>query len=100
MTLRSIHYVLLSLALLTLSSASLSAIEKNNRNRWNKPTNAGPDKDVPGYLINLGPTGARAILESKSFIVKYIFKDLSLQLQEVRPARKGRHGVSLEQRLY
>ncbi|MBW1872371.1 MAG: hypothetical protein JRJ19_09915 [Deltaproteobacteria bacterium] len=74
MTLRNIHYLLLALALLAISNGSLSAIEKNNRNRWEKPTNAGPDKDVPGYLINLGPTGARAILESKSFIVKYIFK--------------------------
>jgi len=76
MTLRNTtHYVLLSLALLTLCNTDLSAIEKNNRDRWDKPTNAGPDKDVPGYLINLGPTGARATLESKSFIVKYIFKD-------------------------
>lgn len=75
MTLRNIHYLLLALALLAISNGSLSAIEKNNRDRWEKPTNAGPDKDVPGYLINLGPTGARAILESKSFTVKYIFND-------------------------
>ena len=53
----------------------LGAIEKDNRGRWEEPIKKGPDKEVPGYLINLGPTGARAILESKSFIVKYLFAD-------------------------
>lgn len=56
-------------------SNSLNAIEKDNRGRWEEPTKSGPDQEVPGYLINLGPTGARAILESKSFIVKYLFED-------------------------
>jgi hypothetical protein len=60
-------------SLLVLAGATLSAIEENNRDRWTTPTKAGPDKEVPGYLINLGPTGARATLESKSFTVKYIF---------------------------
>lgn len=54
---------------------NLNAIEKDNRERWEKPSKSGPDKEVPGYLINLGPTGARAILESQSFTVKYLFKD-------------------------
>ena len=63
----------LQIALLFSLCVSLGAIEKDNRGRWETPTNSGPDKEVPGYLINLGPTGARAILEEKSFIVKYLF---------------------------
>lgn len=59
--------------LLGLACTNLYAIEENNRGRWTTPTKSGPDKEVPGYLINLGPTGARATLESKSFTVKYIF---------------------------
>lgn len=34
-----------------------------------------PDKEVPGWLVNLGPSGARAIITKNSFIVRYIFKD-------------------------
>ncbi len=30
---------------------------------------------VPGFLINLGPTGSRATLQAQSFTVKYIFQD-------------------------
>jgi hypothetical protein len=48
--------------------------DEDNQERWEKPVGNGPDKDVPGFLVNLGPTGARAILKSKSFVVKYIFK--------------------------
>lgn len=63
-------------AILFLSGwTTLFAIEENNRNRWEEPVKNGPDKEVPGYLINLGPTGARAILESKSFTVKHLFAD-------------------------
>lgn len=61
--------------LLGLACTNLFGIEENNRDRWTTPTTSGPDKEVPGYLINLGPTGARATLESKSFTVKYIFAD-------------------------
>lgn len=59
---------------LAISTSCLLAIEENNRDRWTNPTKNGPDKEVPGYLINLGPTVARATLESKSFTVKYIFE--------------------------
>lgn len=49
--------------------------DKDNQGRWTKPTvNNLPDKEVPGFLVNLGPTGARAILTEKTFIVKYVFK--------------------------
>jgi len=73
--------------ILALASTSLFAIEKNNRDRWETPSEKGPDKEVPGYLINLGPTGARASMESKSFTVKYIFENSpasgNLQLDDV-----------------
>lgn len=73
--------------LLAFSGAKLGAIEENNRDRWNEPTKSGPDKEVPGYLINLGPTGARATLESLSFTVKHLFKgspaDGKLELDDV-----------------
>ncbi len=60
---------------LTLFVAPASAIrDEDNQGKWTEPTKNGPDKDVPGFLVNLGPTGARAILKSKSFVVKYIFK--------------------------
>lgn len=72
----------------------LGAIEKDNRDRWETPVKNGPDKEVPGYLINLGPTGARATLESKSFTVKYIFADSpaegKLQLDDVVTGVNGR----------
>ena len=58
-----------------IQSLFTSAIEIDNRGRWETPSTKGPDKEVPGFLINLGPTGARAILEKKSFTVKYIFKN-------------------------
>lgn len=94
MTLRNIRLLLLALLLLAISNTSLIAIEKNNRDRWETPTKKGPDKDVPGYLINLGPTGARAILESKLFIVKYVFKgspaDGKLQIDDVITGVNGK----------
>ena len=48
-------------------------VDPDNMGQWTKPTNRGPDKGVPGFLVNLGPTGARAILKEKSFVVKYVF---------------------------
>lgn len=50
--------------------------DPTNQGRWLKPVGDGPDKEVPGFLVNLGPTGARAELTKDStFIVRYIFKD-------------------------
>jgi hypothetical protein len=55
---------------------AFAVADKENQGRWTKPTqNNLPDKEVPGFLVNLGPTGARAVLTEQSFIVKYIFKD-------------------------
>ncbi len=57
-------------------SDAFAVADKENQGRWTKPTvNNLPDKEVPGFLVNLGPTGARAVLTEQSFIVKYIFKD-------------------------
>ncbi|MGJ8658140.1 MAG: DUF6288 domain-containing protein [Akkermansiaceae bacterium] len=67
--------IALSFTLWLIQSIFLSAIELDNRGRWETPSEKGPDTAVPGFLINLGPTGARATLESQSFTVKYIFPD-------------------------
>lgn len=75
MTFRSGSALPALLLTFAFSSLQLGAIEKDNRGRWEKPAGSGPDKEVPGYLINLGPTGARAILESQSFVVKYLFEN-------------------------
>ncbi len=64
------------LAAALLPTAPAEAIkDKTNQGRWTKPTvNNLPDKEVPGFLVNLGPTGARAILTETTFIVKHLFK--------------------------
>ncbi len=50
--------------------------DKDNQGTWTKPTeNNAPDKEVPGFLVNLGPTGARAVLTEKTFVVRYLFKE-------------------------
>jgi len=58
---------------LSLVEPGWAIVDPNNMGQWTKPTNSGPDKDVPGFLVNLGPTGARAILKERSFVVKYVF---------------------------
>lgn len=70
--LTSVTVFLLSLILTIPASAIYDA---DNINQWDKPTGIGPDKDVPGFLVNLGPTGARAILKENSFVVKHVFTD-------------------------
>ncbi|HEY3318995.1 MAG TPA: DUF6288 domain-containing protein [Planctomycetota bacterium] len=69
--------ILTLLAVWLLVPSPVRAIkDKENQGRWTTPTaNNTPDKEVPGFLVNLGPTGARAILTDKTFVVKYIFKD-------------------------
>ena len=61
---RSTHAIVtLAGILVSLVSAQSgwAIVDPDNRGQWTKPTNKGPDKDVPGFLVNLGPTGARAI---------------------------------------
>jgi hypothetical protein len=48
-------------------------VDPDNLGQWTKPTEIGPDQKVPGFLVNLGPTGARAILKENSFVVKHVF---------------------------
>jgi hypothetical protein len=48
--------------------------DKDNQGRWEKRVESGPDQEVPGFLVNLGPTGVRAVLAEKTFIVRYVFK--------------------------
>ena len=61
--------------LIFLGSASevLGIKDASNQGRWDKPTKVGPDAKVPGFLVNMGPTGARGILKERSYVVKYIF---------------------------
>jgi hypothetical protein len=67
---------LLTSAVFLAAPGILFAIpDPENLGQWDKPTNIGPDKEVPGFLVNLGPTGARAILRESSFVVKHIFPE-------------------------
>jgi len=65
--------LLLSFFTLAHVVPALAIADANNLGQWEKPTNIGPDKECPGFLINLGPTGARAILKETSFVVKFVF---------------------------
>jgi hypothetical protein len=61
---------------LLIHAQARAVADKTNQGRWNSPTeNNLPDKEVPGFLVNLGPTGARAILTENTFVVRYIFKN-------------------------
>ena len=65
---------LLPLALsMAITGNALAISAPDNLSQWDKPTSIGPDKECPGFLVNLGPTGARAILKETSFVVKYVF---------------------------
>lgn len=64
----------LLLSLLGLCGSALAIKDPENQGRWNEPCKDGPDAEVPGFLINMGPTGARGILEERSYVVKYIFR--------------------------
>jgi hypothetical protein len=49
--------------------------DQDNQGAYTKPTEHNlPDKEVPGFFVNLGPTGARGVLTPRSFIVKYVFQ--------------------------
>lgn len=47
--------------------------DADNQGRWEEPCKTGPDAKVPGFLMNMGPTGARGILNERSYTVKYLF---------------------------
>jgi len=61
-------------ALLFLALEAAAIKDKENQGRWEKRVESGPDREVPGFLFNLGPTGARAVLTEKTFVVRYLFK--------------------------
>ena len=48
--------------------------DPENQGRWNQPCTEGPDAEVPGFLVNMGPTGARGILKERSYVVKHVFR--------------------------
>ncbi len=85
-------------AILVCGSDAYAIKDKDNQGKWNKSGGDAPDKEVPGFLVNLGPTGARAILTEKTFIVKYIFKDSPalgrLKLDDVIVGAFGKHFAS------
>lgn len=64
-----------TLAAVALSTHAFALRDEKNQGRWDKPCTAGPDAVVPGFLVNMGPTGARGILTKRSFVVKYLFPD-------------------------
>ena len=59
---------------ISFAGHGLAIKDEENQGRWEKAAQVGPDKEVPGFLVNMGPTGARGILTKNSYIVKYIFK--------------------------
>lgn len=74
------HKTFLSRAVIAVASVfimtSAHAIrDEDNQGRWTKPCEVGPDAVVPGFLVNMGPTGARGILKESAYLVKYIFED-------------------------
>jgi len=58
---------------LVMAGDALALRDEDNQGRWNKPCTNGPDAEVPGFLVNMGPTGARGILKERSYVVKHIF---------------------------
>jgi Family of unknown function (DUF6288) len=77
---KNIYYLFSSLFLgllsIAISPRGFAVSNESNQGRWTKPTECAADKEVPGFLVNLGPTGARAELtKNNTFIVRYIFKD-------------------------
>ncbi|MGJ8724308.1 MAG: DUF6288 domain-containing protein [Roseibacillus sp.] len=64
------------MAILFLGAGQVQGVKnEENQGRWSKPCNTGPDAEVPGFLINMGPTGARGILKERSYVVQHIFKN-------------------------
>ncbi len=62
-------------AVCCLGHEAMAIRDQDNQGAYTKPTEHNlPDKEVPGFLVNLGPTGARGVLTPRSFIVKYVFQ--------------------------
>ena len=68
--------LLFLLSFLFCGTGALFAIkDEDNQGRWEKACTNGPDAVVPGFLVNMGPTGARGILKEQSFLVQYVFDE-------------------------
>lgn len=83
-----------ALGSLALAATAMALRDESNQQRWEKPCAKGPDAVVPGFLVNMGPTGARGILTKNSFVVKFIFPDTpaakALQLDDEVYGANGR----------
>lgn len=73
--LRSPFRILISCIVLGVLTSAHALRDADNQGRWEKPADHGPDAVVPGFLVNMGPTGARGILKESAYVVKYIFED-------------------------
>ena len=62
-----------AVAVLTWAQGATAQLGNREAVQWTTPTAKGPDQEVPGWLINLGPTGIRAMLQDKGFEVRYVF---------------------------
>ena len=54
------------------------ALRLSKGGAWEKTTKVGPDADVPGWYVNLGVTGARAMIrddQPRVLEVMYVFRD-------------------------
>lgn len=80
-----LHMLAFALALIAiftvLTPTAMALKDESNQKRWETPTNKGPDAVVPGFLLNMGPTGARGILKTDTIVVKYVFKGSPAQGQ-------------------
>lgn len=84
-------------AILTLlpgfSGNALALKDPENQGRWEQPCKEGPDAVVPGFLVNMGPTGARGILKERSYVVKFVFpKSPAEEILEIDDS-EGQDGV-------
>jgi hypothetical protein len=83
----------LATAFLIISGEAFALMNAENQGRWNQPCTEGPDAEVPGFLVNMGPTGARGILKERSYVVKYIFaKSPAKDLLEIDDEIYGANG--------
>jgi len=59
---------------LILAHPAAAIVDPENLGQWTRATEIGPDRKVPGFLVNLGPTGARAVLKESSLVVRHVFE--------------------------
>lgn len=64
--------------LLAIPFTSAWALRTGGMSTWKRTTTVGQDAEVPGWFINLGITGARALIDENKpaqLVIKYVFKD-------------------------